>query len=202
MVNCIVIDDDQDIVDVFSDLLDVHNVDVLATDNSGKNSLKLYEQFKPDLVFTDLQMPGYDGIYVVESIRDVFPNAKIVVVTGAINAEFANLLRALHVPIILKPFNGEKILKVISDSMSNEIITDTPFEIQYQFKNDVNVYSCNVTYQQYRNFKKLPVISEIVVVAIQKTLESYSDEMQNALDLAEHDDHSQILKLSEIVPDE
>jgi len=202
MVNCIVIDDDQDIVDVFSDLLDVHNVDVLATDNSGKNSLKLYEQFKPDLVFTDLQMPGYDGIYVVESIRDVFPNAKIVVVTGAINTGFANLLRALHVPIILKPFNGEKILKVISDSMSNEIITDTPFEIQYQFKNDVNVYSCNVTYQQYRNFKKLPVISEIVVVAIQKTLESYSDEMQNALDLAEHDDHSQILKLSEIVPDE
>lgn len=202
MVSCIVIDDDQDIVDVFSDLLSVQNVDVLATDNSGKNSLKLYEKYKPDLVFTDLQMPHYDGIYVVESIKDVFPDAKVIVVTGELNNKFANLLGALHIPVILKPFNGDMIKKVITDTLSNESILDTPFEIQYQFKDDVNVYSCNVTYQQYRNFKKLPVISECVVIDTKKTLKSYSDEMQKALDLAVNNDHSQILKLSEIVPDE
>jgi len=197
-----VIDDDQDIVDVFCDLLDVLNVDVLATDNSGKNSLKLYEQFKPDLVFTDLQMPQYDGVYVVESIRDVYPNAKIVVVTGELNSSSSNLFDVINIPIIQKPFNGDKIKKIIADALSNEIISDPQFEIQYQFKNDVNVYSCNVTYQQYRNFKKLPVISECVVVNAKKTQESYSDEMQKALDLAVNNDNTQILKLSEIVDDD
>ena len=202
MVNCIVIDDDQDIVDVFCDLLDVLNVDVLATESSGKNSLKLYEQFKPDLVFTDLQMPHYDGIYVAESIRDVFPNAKIIVVTGELNSNTSNLFDVISIPVIKKPFNADKIRKTIADTLSKEIISYTPFEIQYQFKNDVNVYSCNVTYSQYRNFKKLPVISECVVVDAKKTLESYSDKMEKALDLAVNDDQSQILKLSEVVADD
>jgi len=197
-----VIDDHQDIVDIFCDLLCVLNVDVLATNNSGKNSLKLYEQFKPDLVFTDLQMPQYDGVYVVESIRDVYPNAKIVVVTGELNPDSSNLFDVISVPVIQKPFNGDKIRKTIADTMSNEIISDTPFEIQYQFKNDVTVYSCNVTYQQYRNFKKLSVISDCVVVNAKKTQKSYSDEMQKALDLAVNNDNTQILKLSEIADDD
>jgi len=188
MVNCIVIDDDQDIVDVFCDLLNVLNVDVLATDNSGKNSLKLYEQFKPNLVFTDLQMPNYDGVYVAESIRDVYRNAKIVVVTGELNPNFSNLFDVISVPVIQKPFNDDKIRKTIADTLSNEVIPDTPFEIQYQFKNDINVYSCNVSYQQYRNFKKLPVILECIVVDAKKFQESYSNEMQKALDLAVNND--------------
>jgi len=202
MVSCIVIDDDQDIVDVFCDLLSIHDVDVLATDNSGENSLKLYERFKPDLVFTDLQMPNYDGIYVVESIRDTFPNAKIIVVTGEIHSKHSDLLRVLNIPVIAKPFDDEKIIKTITDTLSNETSLDTPFEIQYQFKNDVNVYSCNVSYQQYRNFKKLPVISECIVVDAQAAKESYSNEMQKALELAANNDHTQILKLSEVVPDD
>ena len=81
MTNCIVIDDDPDIVAVFCDLLNMINLKVLATDKSGKNALKLYEEHKPDLVFTDLQMPGYDGIYVIESIKDKYPDAKIIIVT-------------------------------------------------------------------------------------------------------------------------
>jgi len=142
-----VIDDDQDVVDIFCDLLSVLYVDVLVTDNSGKNSLKLYKQFKPDLVFTDLQMPNYDGVYVIESIKDVYRNAKIVVVTGKLNPDSSNLFDVISVPVIQKPFNGDKIRKTIADTLSNEIIPDALFEVQYQFKNDVNVYSCNVTYQ-------------------------------------------------------
>jgi len=51
-------------------------------------------------------------------------------------------------------------------------------------------------------FKKLSVISDCVVVNAKKTQESYSDEMQKALDLAVNNDNTQILKLSEIVDDD
>jgi len=201
MVSCIVIDDDQDIVDIFSDLLQVLNVDILATDNSGKNALKLYEQFKPDLVFTDLQMPHFDGVYVVETIKDVFHNARIVVITGELNIDNRNLLSLLNVPVIQKPFDAHEIKQVLTDIFLNENELPSPFEIQYKFDGDVNVYSCTVTYEQYRNFKKLPVISECIVVNTEKNLESSSDEMQKALDLAVQNDTSHILKLSEVVRD-
>ena len=199
MVSCMVIDDDQDIVDIFSDLLNVLNVDILATDNSGKNALKLYEQVKPDLVFTDLQMPRYDGVYVVETIKDVFPNAKIVVITGELNIENRNLLSLLNVPVIQKPFDVHEIKQVLTDVFLDETGLPSPFEIQYSFEDDLNVYSCTVTYEQYRNFKKLPIISECTVVNTEKNLESYQDEMQKALDLAVQNDTSHIRKLSEVV---
>ena len=199
MVSCIVIDDDQDIVDIFSDLLGVLGVDILATDNSGKNAVKLYEEFKPDLVFTDLQMPHFDGVYVVETIKDAFPNAKIVVITGELNINNRNLLSLLNVPVIQKPFDAHEIKQILTDIFLSEHGLPSPFEIQYRFNDDVNVYSCTVTYEQYRNFKKLPIISECIVVNTEKNLESYQDEMQKALDLAVQNDTSHIRKLSEVV---
>ncbi len=199
MVSCMIIDDDQDIVDVFSDLLNVLNVDILATDNSGKNALKLYEQVKPDLVFTDLQMPHFDGVYVVETTKDVFPNAKIVVITGELNVDNRNLLSLLNVPVIQKPFDAHEIKQVLTDVFLDESGLPSPFEIQYRFEDDLDVYSCTVTYEQYRNFKKLPIISECIVVNTEKNLESYQDEMQKALDLAVQNDTSHIRKLSEVV---
>ncbi len=61
MVNCILIDDDPDIVEIFSELLHVIGIDILATGNDGKSAVELYKKHTPDLILTDLQMPRYDG---------------------------------------------------------------------------------------------------------------------------------------------
>ncbi|MBT8242250.1 MAG: response regulator [Nitrosopumilus sp.] len=199
MTNCIVIDDDPDIVAVFCDLLNMINLKVLATDKSGKNALKLYEEHEPDLVFTDLQMPGYDGIYVIESIKDKYPDAKIIIVTGALNHENSELISVLDLPVIHKPYDSEKIHKIITDALLKEYELPDSFDIQYQFKNDVNIYSCTMTYLQYRNFKKLPIVLQCIVANAKKTMEVDLDKMEEALILAVHDDATQIRKLSEVV---
>lgn len=201
MTNCIVIDDDQDIVDVFCELLDVISVNVLATANSGKDAALLYKKHNPDVVFTDLQMPEYDGVYVVETIKDLNPDAKLVVVTGNPNAGDSDLFDLLHVPIINKPFDTHKIKQIIADVFLEENHSVAPFKIQYRFKDDINSYTCTVIYPQYRNLKQLPIIEECKIINTKNNTQSYQDEMQRALELVVQNDTSDIRKLSEIVQD-
>ena len=201
MVSCIVIDDDVDIVDVFCELLNVVNVDVLGIGNDGDDALALYEKHHPDIVFTDLQMDRCDGYYVVEAIKDVYPTAKIAIITGDLNATSSPILNLLKVPIIKKPFDTHEIKQLINDIFLMDHTMPSSFEIQYKFVNDVNVYSCTVNYQQYQNFKTLPIIEECMVTDSLKNTSSSHTEMENALELAVKNDVTRIRNLSEIVPE-
>ena len=200
MVNCIVIDDNQDIVDLFCELLDVIDVDVLATGNDGNDAIVLYKKFKPDVVLIDLQMPKYDGIFAIENIKDDYPAAKFIVVTGDLNAYVMPIFDILHIPVIRKPFDVHFLKQAISDVLLVGDDTSVPFEIRYKFKDDINYYSCMVTFSQYRNLKKLPVIQECEILHVnKKNLKPSLDEMQKALDLAFQNDTSHIRNLSEII---
>lgn len=194
------IDDDQDIVDVFSELLQLIDVDIIATGNDGKDAVELYRKYRPDLVFTDLQMPEYDGYYVVENVKDIDPNAKLAIITGNLDARNSPLFNLLNIPIILKPFNTHDIKQLIVDIFLQDYNLPSSFEIQYKFKEDVNFYTCTVNYPQYRNFKKLPIIQECEITPIQKNTELLYDQMQIALNLATENDVSLIRNLSEISP--
>lgn len=198
MVSCIVIDDDQDIVEVFCELLNIIKVNVLATGNNGKEAVALYEKYSPDIVFTDLEMPKYDGIYVIENIKDKNPNAKLIVVTG--NITNSGTLNSLKIPTIIKPFDGDVIKKIIKDVFATDNDLPATLQIQYKFKEEKNMYSCITTYEQYRNLKKLPIIETCGIIdSKEKNKESDINEMQKALDLAFKNDRSHIRDLSEII---
>ena len=199
MVNCILIDDDPDIVGIFSELLHMIGVDILATGNDGKDAVELYIQHKPDLVLSDLQMPRCDGYCTVENIKDIDSKAKFIIITGDLNVSNSPLLNLLNIPIIHKPFDIHKIKQTITDIFLQDNELPGSFEIQYKFKEDINYYICTVNYQQYRNFKLLPIMEECSVAPTQKDTKLLYNEMQNALNLATDNDASHIRKLSEIM---
>ena len=75
-----------------------------------------------------------------------------------------------------------------------------PFEIRYKFKDDKKFFSCVVTYEQFKNFKKLPIVKECEVIKkVAKNVEEYKNEMQRALNLAAENDTSHIKKLSQMM---
>jgi two-component system chemotaxis response regulator CheY len=74
------------------------------------------------------------------------------------------------------------------------------FKILYIFLGEDNHHTCQLTYVQYKNFRKLPIIRECIIVKRnQKDLEDYKGEMQDALNLAANNDITHIQKLSQIV---
>ena len=87
----IVVDDDRVSTQVFIDVLRMIGVKVLASGFDGKDAVRLYKKYLPDIVFTDIMMPENDGFYALEEIRKLDPHAKVVAVTADFTNESAEI---------------------------------------------------------------------------------------------------------------
>ena len=84
--------------------------------------------------------------------------------------------------------------------MNGVINSKMSFKILYRFLGEDNHHTCQLTYEQYKNFKKLPIIRECIVVKRnQRDIEGYKREMQDAMNLAAQNDFTHIQKLSQII---
>ena len=88
-ITAIVVDDDLKTVSVFSELLKVFGLNVVAQGYDGKDAVSLYKKYKPDIIFTDIMMPENDGFYALEEIRKLDPHAKVIAVTADLTDETA-----------------------------------------------------------------------------------------------------------------
>jgi len=110
----IVIDDDEATIKVFKVILHAVGVAVLASGYDGKAAVRLYEKYAPDIIFTDIMMPGYDGFYALEEIRKLDRHAKVVAVTADLTDETAIRLKELNISaVVYKPFEIQEIKKVL-----------------------------------------------------------------------------------------
>lgn len=112
-INAIVIDDNDDIRDVFAELLQIYDIDVMGTGCNGKEAVELYQKHKPDVVFMDVVMPEYDGFYGLKNIKEYDPNAIVVLVTGSVNVE-TQLDNCNATATIAKPIDIDKIKSVVN----------------------------------------------------------------------------------------
>lgn len=111
-VNTIVIDDDVDVRDLFVELLQMNEINVVGIGSNGNDALRLYEEHRPDLVFMDYLMPEYDGIYGAKQIRERDPHAKIVLISGSYFEEgkLDNLVNA----VLKKPIEMIDVVSTIN----------------------------------------------------------------------------------------
>jgi len=117
----IVIDDEEDVRDVFSECLPLFDVEVLAKGSDGQEAVELFKKHKPEIVLMDVLMPKYDGMYGLEKIREMDPDAKIIIITASIDSEIEKkLVEGNASAIIWKPFDMEKVQKTIERVKNGE----------------------------------------------------------------------------------
>ena len=114
MVSAIVIDDDKDVVESFTAMLEYNNVNVVGKGYDGKDAVELYQKLKPDFVVLDILMPEYDGHYAIENIRKFNPNAKIFVATADISESTTEKLTKAKVDFLYKPFKFDDIMNKLT----------------------------------------------------------------------------------------
>jgi len=92
MSKILVIDDEPANVRVLSISLrsDGHEV---VTAGNGEQGLAVFERERPDIVLTDIKMPGMDGIEVLEKIKAMNADAEVIMVTG--HGDIDNAIEAL-----------------------------------------------------------------------------------------------------------
>ncbi len=120
----LVIDDDEVVGRSFDRVLSNKGYDV-STVLNGKDALSNIEENNYDVVFTDIKMPGMDGLEVTERIKARCPWTPVVVITGygtQDNEEKASVLGANG--FVRKPLTPEMIesitLKAVNDSVKEK----------------------------------------------------------------------------------
>ena len=110
----IVVDDHRESTQLFIDLLRAIDVDVLASGSNGKDAVRLYKKYCPNIIFIDIMMPEYDGFYALEEIRKFNPHAKVVAVTADFTNETTRRLKEMNISaVVYKPFDIQDIQRVL-----------------------------------------------------------------------------------------
>ncbi len=88
---------------------------VVATAGNGTEALSRVRDLRPDVVITDIRMPGMNGIELAERLKREFPDVYSVIVSGYQDFEYAR--GALHcgvVDYLLKPVRAAELRTVIA----------------------------------------------------------------------------------------
>jgi DNA-binding NtrC family response regulator len=128
----LVIDDDAVVGRSFDRVLSGKGYEV-STALNGEQALETMENTDFDVVFTDIKMPGMDGLEVTERIKARCPWTPVVVITGygtQANEVRASVLGANG--FVRKPLTPEMIesvtLKALKDAGKKQEVTEAPQE--------------------------------------------------------------------------
>ena len=109
MNKILLIDDEPDIVRVLSMSLRADGYDVIPA-HSGIEGVEVFEKERPDIVLTDIKMPGMDGIEVLKKVKSIQPQSEVIIITG--HGDIDNTIEALQYgasDFINKPVRDEAL---------------------------------------------------------------------------------------------
>jgi two-component system chemotaxis response regulator CheY len=93
---------------------------------NGQAVLEMVAALKPDLVCLDVLMPGADGLSVLRSMREQYPDIKVILVTGqSTSAIVQEALKLGASGFVVKPFNADKLLRAVYSALGISDSTTT-----------------------------------------------------------------------------
>jgi CheY-like chemotaxis protein len=111
----LVVEDDEMLREIFSDLFTSQGAHVSEA-NNGVVAFSLIQANQFDVVFSDVRMPGGDGITLTKNILELTGHKPLVFICSGYNELSAEQARGLQiVKVFDKPFNSSKLVKDIAE---------------------------------------------------------------------------------------
>lgn len=80
----------------------------------GCEGIELAEKVRPDLIITDIKMPGIDGIHMAQKIKEKLPDCKFIIITGYDDFEYARgAVKVNAVDFLLKPVDENEFINAV-----------------------------------------------------------------------------------------
>jgi CheY-like chemotaxis protein len=111
----LVVDDDEIVRLLLRTVLERRGHSVIEAEN-GDEGLRCYRSAPADLVITDIQMPGMDGLQMIKELRSAFPTVKIIAISGEKSRLAA--ARSLSQGAFEKPLYMEGLLDAVQQFAS------------------------------------------------------------------------------------
>lgn len=92
-----------------------YDCEVVASANEAVSGAQIIRTYHPDILFTDIKMPGEDGLTMLAGLRGEFPRMQIAVLTGYRDFEYAQRAITLGVSrFLLKPSKMDELEEAVS----------------------------------------------------------------------------------------
>ena len=111
-VRIMIVDDDRDLAESLADLLKVFGYEVTVATN-GRDALERAQTSDFDVTFMDVRMPVMNGVDSCLAIKQIKPQARIVMMTGFKEPILAKATAAGAEGPLQKPFSPEDMLHVV-----------------------------------------------------------------------------------------
>lgn len=112
----LVVDDEPLIVLLIKDFLEMEGYTVFDA-ATGDMGLKVFKEKRPDIVITDVKMPGMDGTQLKTLIKEIDSRVKIIMMSGHIEA--VDMYSASDDIFLKKPFNLKDLITAIESASSH-----------------------------------------------------------------------------------
>ncbi|MFB3162416.1 response regulator [Neobacillus sp. 179-J 1A1 HS] len=150
-------DDEKIIVEGISSAIDwaALDLELVAT---AKNGIEAYEKIvanEPDIVISDIRMPGMDGLSLVKKVYENYPTVKFILLSGFSEFEYART--AMHYGVknyLLKPCNVEKITAALHDVLN---------EVRDKKDQDTFIRQLREKYEKARPYMKAQYLTEFLL---------------------------------------
>ncbi len=116
MYKVVIIDDEPIIVEGLTSLIpwEKYHCTVTACAYNGIEGLETIRTEKPDILFSDIAMPGMDGLQMIAALKVEFPDMQISILTGYRDFDYCQLAIRLGVSrFLLKPSNMKELEEAV-----------------------------------------------------------------------------------------
>jgi two-component system nitrogen regulation response regulator NtrX len=118
----LVVDDEPGIRDAIKQVLEYEGLEVRAA-ASGGEALSVYPEFRPHVVFLDVKMAGLDGLETLTRLRDLDPDAVIVMISG--HGTIATAVEATRrgaFDFLEKPLDADRLLVTVRNAVEHSAL--------------------------------------------------------------------------------
>lgn len=118
MLKLIIADDERMIRETISSLIDwkSYNIQLIGSCKNGMDAYDMILDESPDIVLTDIKMPGMDGLQLIQKVSESDLTTRFIILSGYGEFEYAKQAMRYGVRhYLLKPCNEQQIIESIQD---------------------------------------------------------------------------------------
>lgn len=119
MPGILIVDDAAFMRMMIKDILTKNGFEVVGEAENGAVAVEKYKSLKPSLVVMDITMPEMDGIEAVRRIKEIDPDARIIMCSAmGQQAMVIDAIQAGARDFIVKPFQPDRVVEAVKKALS------------------------------------------------------------------------------------
>lgn len=174
----LVVDDELNIRTGIRDGIDWTNIGIeeVIIASNGIEGLQIYKRANPEIVITDIKMPGMNGLELASEINKINNKTRIIVLSGYSDFEYAR--RAIKLKAVdyeLKPIKIKRLIELVKNIKDDIFIENQSIQQKNEISNTTNKNLSMMKAKKYidENYKKDITVEEMAEI-IEKTPNYFS----------------------------